>query len=260
MTRLLVATLHDADSRLYAQSTRLLPQIAQLYDGIAVVTTATTAQPSVELLRGYGAHVRHQSHDAPTGLPWLGRSRREALAFGVEVGADWLHFCDWDRLLHWAEYHPAELEQVAATLDRYDCTVHGRTARAFASHPRVQFDTEAIVNRVFELVSGCPWDVTAVSRGLSLQAAAFIATNSTDDSVGSDASWMLLLLREERFSMSYLQTEGLEFETADRYQDQIAAAGGLAAWIAAIDADPHQWALRLEVALLEVKSALAFAG
>ena len=42
-------------------------------------------------------------------------------------------------------------------------------------------------------------------------------------------------------------TEGLEFETADRYADQVAAAGGLDAWIAQLDADPQRWVERLEL-------------
>ena len=39
-------------------------------------------------------------------------------------------------------------------------------------------------------------------------------------------------------------TEGLEFETADRYGDQVAAAGGVEAWKARLDADPRRWAER----------------
>jgi hypothetical protein len=63
------------------------------------------------------------------------------------------------------------LAQVARRVTEYDFTVLGRTPRAFDSHPRIQRDTESIVNHVFGLVSGQTWDVTAAARGLSRRAA-----------------------------------------------------------------------------------------
>ena len=50
----------------------------------------------------------------------------------------------------------------------------------------------------------------------------------------------------------------LSFETADRYSDQVAAAGGLAAWMAQLDADPQRWAERLDVARVEVAAAVPY--
>jgi hypothetical protein len=252
---LLVATLHDADRRLYAQSARALPALLSHYSGAAVLATAPTHPGTLALLRQHGVAIAVQSERAPIGLPGIGRSRREALALALESGAEWLHFCDWDRALHWAERYPDELARTVAAIPRHGCTVHGRTPRAYQSHPRVQRDTEAIANHAFALAFGQPWDVTAVSRGFARRAAAAIAERSRDDSVGSDASWLLLLQHEREVSLGYQQVEGLEFETADRYQDQVEAAGGLEAWIAQIDSDPKQWALRTEIALCGVRSA-----
>jgi hypothetical protein len=256
---LLVATLHDADRRLFAQSQRVLPQLLRHYSGAAVLATAPSHPDTLELLENHGLRLRVQPADAPIGLPTIGRARREALALGVETGRACLHFCDWDRILHWAEFYAGELAAVLEGAERHDCTVHGRTKRAFQSHPRAQRDTEAIGNQAFALASGQPWDITAVSRALSLRAAQAIVEKSRDDSVGSDASWILLLLRDGSFSLGYAETEGLEFETADRYADEVAAAGGLAAWIGQLDSDVRQWALRTEIALCEVQSAAEFA-
>jgi hypothetical protein len=143
---------------------------------------------------------------------------------------------------------------VARRVPEHDFTVLGRTPRAFESHPRIQRDTEAIVNHVFSTVSGHAWDVTAATRGLSRQAAEAILAGCPDIEVSTDVSWPLYLVRMGGFTLSYLETDGMEFETPDRYEDQIGQAGGLAQWIARLDADPRNWAHRLDMARVEVEA------
>ncbi|MBC8162749.1 MAG: hypothetical protein H7Z42_16180, partial [Roseiflexaceae bacterium] len=128
----------------------------------------------------------------------------------------------------------------------------GRSARAFASHPRCQRDTEAVINTVFAAVSGQPWDVGAGARSISRRAAEAVLAGCDDQSVGVDCTWPLFLLRQGGFRVAHHATEGMEFETLDRYADQVAELGGPQAWIDRLDRDPGQWALRLEVARVEV--------
>src|SRR5256885_11454975 len=40
------------------------------------------------------------------------------------------------------------------------------------------------------------------------------------ESVGTDVSWPLFLQQDGNFSLGYIVTEGLEFETADRYRSE----------------------------------------
>ncbi|MDQ2997101.1 MAG: hypothetical protein M3R61_08615, partial [Chloroflexota bacterium] len=122
----------------------------------------------------------------------------------------------------------------------------------------IQRDTEAIANTVYASVSGHTWDVTAAARGLSQRAAAAILAGCDEPSVGTDLAWPLFLQRRGGFTIGYCPTEGLEFETADRYGDQVAAAGGLEAWIAQLDADPQRWIERLDVARVEVAAAVPY--
>lgn len=260
MTVALAATHHDPDGRLYDQAARILPQLCALYCHIAIVVTPTTQNSSRMLLHNAGVQVSHGNADAPSGHLHLGLWRRFAVELGVRGAreASHIHFCDFDRVLHWAEYYRDELRQTLDYLTRYDFTVLGRTPRAFASHPRTQRDTEGIVNHVFSLASGLPWDVTAASRGLSRRAAQAIVADCADNTIGSDCSWPLFVRRLDTLTMGYLQTEGLEFETPDRYGDVIEAAGGLAAWIAQTDNDPQQWAFRLEMARTEVETIAAY--
>jgi hypothetical protein len=51
----------------------------------------------------------------------------------------------------------------------------------------------------------------------------------------------------------------MEFETADRYGDEIAQAGGLAPWMARLDADPRNWAHRLDMARVEIEAMTPYA-
>ncbi len=167
-------------------------------------------------------------------------------------------YCDADRVLHWAMCYPDELREVANQIERYDMTVLGRTPRAYASHPRIQRDTEAIINRVYALYSGTPWDITAAARGFRHHAVERLVVGATDDTVGVDGTWPLWAQHEGDIVVGYRETEGLEFETADRFEVEVAAAGGRDGWIAALDADPRLWAERLELAHMEVGAMQEF--
>ena len=148
---------------------------------------------------------------------------------------------------------------------RFDFTVLGRTPRAFESHPHTQRDTETIINRLFGQISGFSWnDVTSGARGLSRAAAEMIVAHVEDDELSTDVSWPLYLQRHGArsarsvWSLGYLETEGLEFETADRFDDEIAVAGGLAAWIDRLENDPQEWVFRFDLARIEIEAMLPY--
>lgn len=259
MGAFLASTHHDPDGRLLAQISRVLPALAELFEGIAVFMTAQTVVETEDALaQSWVRGVRGDS-GMPVGHGHLGLWRRSALGAALEArpGAKLYLFCDLDRALHWAEYHPDELRAAIAFASAYDCTVFGRTVRAFASHPRAQRDTEALANHTFALVSGLPWDVMTACRGLSLRAAELIVARCDDDTVGSDCSWPLLC-RRSGLSLGYLETEGMEFETLDRYSDEIADPEGAQAWLERFDADPQQWLGRIELARAEAASAIKY--
>lgn len=258
MKIVLAATHHDPDGRLYAQSARILPQFGQRFGAMAIQATHLTQDRSVALLEDAGARVRRQAPTDGLGLNQLGRARRATIELALQLEPDWMLFCDFDRALHWAERYPAELGSVLARLAAFDFTILGRTPRAFDSHPRIQRDTEATVNYVYAAISGHSWDTTAAARGLSRQAAEAILAGCPDESIGTDVSWPLFIERVAHMPIGYIATEGLEFETADRYEDQIAAAGGLEAWMAQIDRSPQRWIERLEIARLEIEATLPY--
>jgi hypothetical protein len=256
----LATTHHDPEGRLYEQTTRVLSQVRELYDGLAVIATLVTPARDLDVLRAAGVDVLTEVADLPVGMHYLGLWRRRVLERALQIApeAQHVHFCDLDRVLHWVEYYPDELRAVLAAAAEHDFMVLGRTARAFASHPRVQRDTEHLINHAFHLASGVAWDVTAGSRLLSRRAAKTLLAACPDDTVGCDCSWPLFLWQRGGFALAYHETEGLEFETLDRYPEEVAALGGPQAWLAQMDADPGQWAQRLAIAAVEAESAAAY--
>lgn len=259
MTIVLASTHHDPDGRMLAQAARVLPGLAEPFDAVEVFMTPQTARETEGVLARGGGRGHRGDPGMPTGHLHLGLWRRSALgaALAAWPTSELFLFCDLDRVLHWAERYPDELRAALGRATAYDCTVFGRTARAFASHPRAQRDTEALANHSFALVSGLAWDMMSACRGLSRRAAELIVTSCDDDTVGSDCSWPLLC-RRAGLSLGYLETEGMEFETLDRYEDELAALGGAQAWLDRFDADPRQWEGRLALAQAEAASAVAY--
>ena len=238
-----------------AQLCRVLPLLSSLYAHMLVVLSPATSATTRQRLADSGATVVVNESGLAGSSNFLGRKRRQAvlLALDETPAASHAHLVDFDRLLHWADFYPDELRAMLPRLTEHDFTVLGRTARAFDTHPRVQRDTEAIINHVFSLASGHAWDVTAAARGVARRARALIA-DCADDTIGNDCSWPLCIMRASELTLGYHETEGLEFETLDRFALPDEARQG---WLARVDADPQQWAMRLELARIEVESIAA---
>ena len=252
----LIATVHQPTQRLMPMIETHLPTLLELYDAVVAYCSPGTHIAIRDILGRSGVRVLVNDGE-PGDIHTIGHVRRRAVRAGLESGAEHLQMCDFDRAIHWAAYHPDELRRVIAEIPDYDLLVLGRTARAWATHPPYQAETEPLFNKVFALVTGRDWDVGAGSRGVSRRAAQRLLERSQEPSVGVDAEWPLLLLREPDFRVGYRPCEGLEFETADRFGPEIEAAGGYQAWEAQISADPQQWAFRLEIAALIARAAVS---
>jgi hypothetical protein len=252
----LTTVYHDPQGRLYDQIVRVLPRLIDLSGGLAVQASADAYPRSLEHLANAGVLVGQEPvREPPSGI---GLVRRNSIDLALKLDCPFILYCDTDRALHWAEHYPQELVEVARRICDHDFTVLGRTPRAFDTHPRIQRDTERIINHVFEIISGHAWDVGAGARGLSQRAAEAILAKCPDEEISTDVSWPLFLQRSGDFSQGYLETEGLEFETADRYGDEVARAGGLARWLDQLDADPQRWAQRLDLARIEVEAMIPY--
>jgi hypothetical protein len=254
----LATTHHDPQGRLYEHIRAALPRVRAVFDSLAVIHTSATHRPSLDLLAAAGVHIMQQPPGSE-GVEKLGAARRAVIARAFQTGAPFVMYCDLDRALHWAAFYADELGKVVARIPEHDFTVVGRTPRAFASHPRLQRDTERVVNDVYAAISGNRWDMTAAARGLSRRAADVLFEGCTEDTIGVDVAWPLHIQQRTQLPLGYLEADGLEFETADRYKGDVAAAGGLARWLEQLDRDPRRWVRRLELARMELEAMVPYA-
>jgi hypothetical protein len=251
----LAATLHDPEGADLPALVAALPDLARRYAGLAIFATEETPDAVLRPLSEAGAAVsRHASEYRHIGRRRLGAVERAA-RFAPAV-----HLCDFDRLLHWWHHWRDELGAALARIPEVDLLILGRTERAWATHPANQVETEGLANRVVSHFYGEPVDICAGSRGLSRRAVEYLAAHSRVRDVGTDGEWPLLLRRAGELRCAQLLTEGLEFETADRYPDEVAAAGGPVAWNAALDRDAARWTFRTRLAGDIVAGALSVVG
>lgn len=253
----LVATVHQPDERLARMVEAHLPVLVARYAAVVTFCSGSTHPTILGLLRDHGARVNVDRRSS-AGIEHIGDVRRSTLRMGLQAGTSHLQMCDFDRALHWVAHYPREMESILAAIPNYDLLVLGRTARAWATHPPYQAETEPLFNKVFALVTGRRWDVGAGSRGLSRRAAETLLDISRECTIGVDAEWPLLLLGRNGFRVDHRACEGLEFETADRFGPEIEAAGSYGAWEAQMSADPARWAYRLKVALLIAEAAVRY--
>jgi hypothetical protein len=116
--------------------------------------------------------------------------------------------------------------------------------------------TEAISNLVISHLVGRTLDVSAGSKGFSRRAAQFLVDNTRPGrALGTDGEWTVLLQRAG-FCIDYVQVDGLDWESADRYQAEAADAQGQRLAALAYDAEPRNWEYRLAVAMEIVQAGI----
>lgn len=179
--------------------------------------------------------------------------RYMALKLALGCNAPWIHYADLDRLLRWVERRPAEWRDTLARIPTCDYLVIGRTPNAYASHPQALVQTEALSNTVISHLVGQAMDVSAGSKGFSRQAASYVVEHTrpgrarSGHALGADGEWTVLL-KQAGYQLGYIEVDGLDWESADRYQSQAADSSRQRQAAADYDADPANWARRTAVA------------
>ena len=251
----LASTIHDPHAADLPSLIAALPDLAARYAGMVIFATVETPDRVLAPLIAAGANVTKH----PTAYSEIGWRRLGAVRQAAEL-APAVHLCDFDRLLHWWHNYPEELATILARIASTDMLLLGRTTRAWATHPANQIETEGLANRITSQFYGAEIDVCSGSRGLSRRAVAYLAAHAREHSVGTDAEWPLLLHRAGEFRCEQILTEGLEFESGDRFPEEVARACGLTAWNAANDRDTARWIFRTRLASDIVAAAVRAAA
>jgi hypothetical protein len=241
----LVMTMHDPEGRLRPGLDAVGERLTA-YDGVYAVATDSTDASLIAEVRRRGVEVAI----GPVRVP--GTGQRMALATAFAAGHEHLFVCDFDRWLHWAATFPDELDDLRRRMGEefgeawYVCL--GRTARAHATHPMTQVLAETATNRALSAVLGRTVDATAGASWIRREAARLIVDQAIETSKATDLEWPGLVLRVDPARVWGCFVEGLEFETADAYREEIAAAGSREAWIAAVYDQPGVMRERLQLA------------
>jgi hypothetical protein len=233
----------------------LLPLLAEAYAAIAIIFPPIAKDPPLAVL--------NQTELAAAGRlgvvvsPAWPQGRYLALQTALTMGAaSHVHYADMDRLLRWVETRPAEWQATLRKLEHGEALVIGRTSAAYATHPQALVETEALSNRVVAHFLGHPMDVSAGSKGFSRRAVeCLMAHAQAAFALGADAEWPILLHRSG-FQLDYVEVDGLDWESADRYRANAADAQAQQQAAAAYDANPANWSHRLAVADEIIRVAL----
>lgn len=223
--------------------------LKRAYSGISVALPSDVDRNIVKVLKSW-------PELSITITPEWSWGRYLALKNSLTYPIEYVMYADLDRLLRWVEMQPDEWEQTIKALMNQDCLIIGRTEKAYQTHPNAMIETEAISNRVTSHFLDFEADVSAGAKGFSRPAAEFIVANCQGGyALGTDAEWTILLKRAG-FRFATVLVDGLDWESADRYQPKSADPQAQAAQAAAYDANPSSWSYRVSVAMEIVQAAI----
>ncbi|MFW5691092.1 MAG: hypothetical protein ACOCXZ_01215 [Chloroflexota bacterium] len=235
-----------------ARLRRFLPDLRAIYDHDVVIVLLPDEETDA---------VRLALRDMP-GVVLIdgqyGQGRMSALeAAYQQTPAATIHYCDMDRLIRWVETKPDALRQTVRAIQGQDAVMIGRVEADFATHPASLVETETLVFDVAEFLLGQRLDLSSGSKGFSREAVAHLLRHrDLATGLGSDMAWPVLLHRAG-FDVSAYWTEGLDWETADRFQPTAADPARQRELAAQWDADASRWAYRVQVAQNILRDGLA---
>jgi len=224
-----------------------LPRFQRYYNQISELYTHL----SISVRNGSRDNVfpTLDSYENVTYVTFEGYSGRHiVLKDALSSNPDFVHYVDMDRLIRWVETRPDELAATIEAIQQTDCLIIGRTDAAYHTHPDALRETEMLPNRFFSYFFERPMDFCAGSKGFSRAAANFILdSSSSDNSLRMDVEWPILLKRAG-FRWRYVEVDGLDWESADQYQEVAAGREQQQELADAYDQDPKSWKSRTEVA------------
>ncbi len=240
----LVTALCDPPGELLQKAERNWPALQRRFSRVAVHLTDDTHADWHRFLSEQGVPTAQ----ARRGWDFIGLHRRRSLELGLRhFACERFFYADPDHVLRWVERYPDELDSVLRDA-HCDCTVIGRSDAGFNRTPARLKATEAIVNHIYRLITGHPWDLLMAARVLSRRAAELIVAQSKVDTLGNDVAWPLLAA-QNGLTLDYVQADGLTYETNTVY----AHDGN-----DMLDDDPRSWMLRVYAANQQVDAMRPF--
>ena len=224
MKTALVSTIHEPQLRLLKLLEEYTPRLDFDDEPRVVAYSPPTHPKMVKALEGLG-------YITVPGSESVQSVYTAALERSLLESPDHVFYIDLDRLLHWVGKYPEEYQQTRRKALEHEFTMVGRTPRAFQTHPQTQTCTEVIANLVASRVLGFKEtrDMIGVCWGLSSPLVRLLLSVPQGDAFGFFCEWPVVAWRHST-NRAYVEVEGLEWETPDRYEREIEAVG-YEAWL-----------------------------
>jgi len=219
---------------------KLRDALAVLYEAVVIIVPPDVPDEVIQTVGSLPGIDLHMTAAWRSG-------KHQSLQRSLETDVEWVHYCDFDRLLHWLECYPEELAALIVAASS-DCLILGRTERAWATHPRCMIETEALFSVPFSHLLHHPMDLGAGSRVFSRKAAEIIVEQCQAEwGWAVDVAWPLAL-QAAGCSIAYREVDGLAWETPDQHREQAADENTRRQMIQTYDGDPVRWRERVAVA------------
>lgn len=236
-----ISTLHDPDSRLYSLIEKNITTIKSLFEDLVVCVTEKSGEEILNLFRTHNIHTLTDSSIK------LITPYKKAIKKGLEFCKtnQKLFYVDFDRLVHWIITYPKELGEILAE-NMVDFTLVGRTSRAFETHPVVMKETEIIINKlVSNVLSIDPVsDIISTCWVFTKELASSLLMLKLESSTGFYSVWPLYLWKMAP-TKTYIEVEGLEYETPDRFIKEIQQVG-YESWLSDMNTT-NEWRRRVSI-------------
>lgn len=240
---ILASTLHDPEGRLVYLITEIGPNIGKYFKNKVICLTSATAERERILFEKIGFHVLIEEGNI------INKSYTKVIKFSMDLlesDNSKIMYIDFDRILHWYKNYKAEFEKTLSNYNEFDFVLIGRTDRAHKSHHEALYKTELILNKLFSQVLHLnhTMDMLCANWILTKSLAKKILSIKLYSSTGFYLYWPFVLWRENKNKI-YIQVEGQEFETPDRFIDEIKKIG-YNTWIETLDTG-REWNRRVSI-------------
>ncbi|TXT64749.1 MAG: hypothetical protein BAJALOKI3v1_170035 [Promethearchaeota archaeon] len=221
---IIASTLHEPEFRLRKSFEKALSFINKFHPNIIISCTSFTSSEVINTLQKDNITVRLTPNDPQ--IDTYSFAIRCALDVCEEEQYQRIFYIDFDRLLHWINNYPSEIMETMKDSFNFDLLHIGRSDRAFKTHPRTQRDTEKIINHVGSKILGFSEDIDIISVSyiFTPELGHHLLRYPSRTTVGFYGAWPLILWNHAK-NPEYIEVEGHEWETPDRYHVEIDESG-----------------------------------
>lgn len=235
---ILTSVYHDPDARLFYLLNSEVCNLKSLYKNVIVTVSPLTSKKVIKKLLDLKIKVSVMKGN------WRGDAYRKAMKAAYSSGFEQVHYCDFDRILHWTKFHYADLKNLLSLcVKKKNCYIIGRTNRAYLTHEESIYQTEQSLN----ILISSFWkldkvmDVSAFTFILPRQATKKLSVESKERDSEFYGEWLSII--RKICKIKYIERDDLDWETPDQYINDINKLG-LKKWKEKFDTK-ERWRFRV---------------